>query len=114
MQPSQAVRNIVPVFLKDRTALHANYMPFIHGGGLYAVTDQVFNMGDPVILSLKIQSLGKKFAIPGKVVWISPQQSQGTQGVGVQFSGRTRDNIRTVLESILGDLAEKPSVYHTY
>lgn len=114
MEEKQAVRNVIPVVLKDKTALHANYMPFIRGGGLYATIDQEFNLGDSVIISLKIMSLSKKFAIPGKVVWMSPQQTQGSQGVGIQFTGRTKDNVRMALESILGELAAKPSIYHTY
>ena len=113
MEQEQAVRNVIAVTLKDKTALHANYMPFIRGGGLYAMTDQIFNLGDTVILSVKIEALAKKFAIPGRVVWMSPQQSQG-QGVGVQFSGRTKDNVRLAIENILGELARKPSIYHTY
>lgn len=114
MEEKQAVRNVISVSLKDKTALHANYMPFIRGGGIYAATDQEFKLGDSVILSLKVISMTKKFAIPGKVVWMSPQQAQGAQGVGVQFSGRTKDNVRLALEAILGDLASKPSIYHTY
>ena len=113
MEQEQAVRNVIAVTLKDKTALHANYVPFIRGGGLYAMTDQIFNLGDTVILSVKIEALAKKFAIPGRVVWMSPQQSQG-QGVGVQFSGRTKDNVRLAIENILGELARKPSIYHTY
>ncbi len=108
------VRNVVAVTLKDKAALHANYMPFIRGGGLYAVADKPYKLGDQVILSLKIDSVGKRFAIPGDVVWTSPQDASGSQGIGVRFGGRTRDNVRVFLESILGDLANKPSVYHAY
>ena len=89
-------------------------MPFIKGGGMYAATDKKLNMGDPVILSVHIVSLAKKFAITGTVVWISPQLALGAQGVGVQFTGNTKDNVRTALESVLGELAKKPSIYHTY
>ncbi|WP_022951831.1 PilZ domain-containing protein [Leucothrix mucor] len=114
-QQEEAVRNVINVSIKDKTALHANYMPFIKGGGIYAITDKRFNLGDEVILSLKIMSEAKKYAVPAKVVWVSPNQAMSTQGgVGVQFSGRTKDNVRMALESILGDLAAKPSVYHTY
>lgn len=113
MEEIQAKRNVISVSLRDKTALHANYMPFIRGGGLYAITEQRFNLGDEVILSVKIDAMGKKFAVPGRVVWMSPEQSQG-QGVGVQFTGRTKDNIRKALETLLGDLAKKPSIYHTY
>lgn len=114
MEEKQEVRNIIPVTLKDKTALHANYMPFIKGGGLYAATDKKLSLGDSVILSVHIASLSKKFAITAKVVWMSPQQALGAQGVGVQFTGRTADKVRMTLESILGDLAAKPSIYHTY
>ena len=71
-QQDPTVRNVVSVTLKDKAALHANYMPFIRGGGLYAIADKPYNLGDQVILSLKIDSVGKRFAIPGDVVWMSP------------------------------------------
>ena len=118
MQESQEVKqeakNIISVSLKDKTALHANYMPFIRGGGIYAMSEKEFQLGDSVILSLHIMSISKKFATPGKVVWMSPQQAQGSQGVGVQFTGTNKDNVRMALETVLGELAAKPSVYHTY
>jgi len=114
MEEKQEARNILSVTLKDKTALHANYMPFIRGGGIYAATEQEFSLGDSVILSMNLIAQAKKFAVPGKVVWMSPQQAQGAQGVGVQFTGNTKDNVRMALESILGDLATKPSIYHTY
>lgn len=107
-------KNIISLNLKDKTALHANYMPFIRGGGIYAVSDKEFKLGDSVILSLHVVSIAKKFATPGKVVWMSPQQAQGPQGVGVQFTGTNKENVRMALEAVLGDLANKPSVYHTY
>ncbi|PWQ93919.1 PilZ domain-containing protein [Leucothrix arctica] len=113
-QQDPTVRNVVSVTLKDKAALHANYMPFIRGGGLYAVADKPYKLGDQVILSLKIDSVGKRFAIPGDVVWMSPKDSSGKHGIGVRFGGRTKDNVRVFLESILGDLAKKPSVYHAY
>lgn len=108
------MRNIIAVSIKDKTALHANYMPFIRGGALYAASDKGYKLGDEVVLSLKLLSEGKKFAVPGKVVWMSPSQGQGIEGVGVQFVGRTKEVVRATIESILGDLAKKPSVYHTY
>lgn len=113
-QQEPAVRNVVTVTLKDKTALHANYMPFIRGGGLYAVSDKPYKLGEQVILSLKIESVGKRFAIPGDVVWTSPKDASGSQGIGVRFGGRTKDNVRVFIESILGDLAKKPSAYHAY
>jgi len=114
MEEKQAVKNVISITLKDKTALHVNYMPFIRGGGIYAATDQEFSLGDSVILSMNIAAIAKKIAVPGKVVWMSPQQAQGSQGVGVQFTGKTKDNVRMALESILGDLAAKPSIYHNY
>ena len=112
-EEQQDAKNIIPVILKDKTALHANYMPFIRGGGIYAATDKQLNLGDSVILSMQITSIAKKFATSGKVVWMSPLV-QGNQGVGVQFTGTNKDNIKLALESVLGELAAKPSVYHTY
>ncbi|PID45154.1 MAG: hypothetical protein CSB47_09815 [Proteobacteria bacterium] len=110
MEQAQPSCDIIAITLKDEKALHANYMPFIKGGGLYAETNQLLHLGDEVVVSVKIESLGKKFAIPGKVVWVSSQR----QGVGVQFVGRTKDKIRALMEFILGDLAKEPSPSRTY
>lgn len=108
-------RNVLPLEIKNKTALHASYMPFLKGGGLFIPTNTEYNFDDEVVVVTTIVYLDKKIAIPGKVVWIAPSTgANGKQGVGVRFFGPTKMKIKLALESILGDLAKKPALNHFY
>jgi type IV pilus assembly protein PilZ len=108
-------RNVLPLTIPNKTALHAAYMPFLKGGGLFVPTQDDYCFGDEVIVVTSIIYLDKKIAIPGKVVWISPKSgSDGKQGVGVRFFGPTQAKIKLAVESILGELAKKPALNHNY
>ncbi|MCK5902099.1 MAG: PilZ domain-containing protein [Cocleimonas sp.] len=108
-------QNILPLIINNKTFLHTAYMPFLKGGGLFVPTDNDYHFGDEVIVVTSIAYLGKKIAIPGKVVWIAAKsRANSQQGVGVQFSGPTKMKIKLAIESILGDLAKKPALSHNY
>ena len=108
-------RNVLPLTIPNKTALHAAYMPFLKGGGLFVPTQNDYYFGDEVIVVTSIVYLDKKIAIPGKVVWISSKgASNSKQGVGVRFFGPTQVKIKLALESILGELAKKPALNHNY
>ena len=107
--------NVLPLTIPNKTSLHAAYMPFLKGGGLFVPTQNNYAFGDEVIVITSIVYLAKKIAIPGKVVWISPQgASNSKQGVGVRFFGPTKIKIKMALESILGELGKKPALNHNY
>ncbi|HIO93111.1 MAG TPA: pilus assembly protein PilZ [Leucothrix mucor] len=108
-------RTILQLTINNKTSLHASYMPFLKGGGLFVPTDTDHHFGDEVVVVTSIVYLDKKIAIPGKVAWIAPKSgATSQQGVGVMFSGPTKMKIKLALESILGDLANKPSLNHLY
>lgn len=108
-------RNVLPLTIKNKSSLHASYMPFVKGGGLFVPTPSKYDFHDEVIVVTTITYLDKKIAIPGKVVWISPDSgASGQQGVGVRFFGPTKMKVKLAIESILGDLAYKPALNHYY
>ncbi len=108
-------RNVLQLTINNKTSLHASYMPFLKGGGLFVPTNTEYHFGDEIIVITSIVYLDKKIAIPGKVAWISPKGGASSQqGVGVMFSGPTKMKIKLAIESILGDLVGKPSLNHLY
>ena len=108
-------RNVLPLIIQNKASLHATYMPFLKGGGLFVPTHDDYHFGDDVIVVTSIIYLDKKIAIPGKVVWIAPKSvANNQQGVGIRFFGATQVKIKLAIESILGELAKKPALNHNY
>ncbi len=111
-----AQQGILSLTIKDRQALYSAYMPFVQGGGLFVQSTKQFSLGDEVFLLLTIMELEERLPIPGKVVWITPQGSQGNRkpGIGVQFAD-TADgaHARTVIESHLANLLQSQKRTHT-
>lgn len=113
---SDKPRSILKLPLKDISALHANYMPFIKHGGIFVPTkEENHRLGDEVIVAMHLLSTDKKLAIPGKVVWMSPKTGDnGTPGVGIQFTGNTKAKVKLVIQTMLGNRANIPSLNRVY
>jgi len=111
-----AQQGILSVSIQDKNALYSAYMSFIEGGGLFVPSTKRFKLGDEVFLLLTLMDLEERLPIPGKVVWITPQGSQGQRkaGIGVQFAD-TPDgaHARTVIESHLAGLLKSEKRTHT-
>ena len=106
---------VVQLAIKEKAALHAAYMPFIDGGGLFVPTTRASNLGDEIYLILQLVDEPAKLPVTGKVVWITPAGTPGRQqGLGVQFANdesgaRARDRI----EALLGDVPRTNRPTHT-
>ncbi len=91
------------IHLKDKREIYSSFMPFIKEGGIFIRSDQKFELGDEVSITLKIMQQAEIFNIAAKVVWLTPKLAQGNlpQGIGVQFLGadarRTRDQLENYL-----------------
>lgn len=73
--------------LKDPNLLYNCYMPFLEHGGLFVPTDDVFSLGEDILLTVEIADYPKRF-LPTKVVWINPAHISAyrPKGVGLAFS----------------------------
>ncbi|MGH8040482.1 MAG: PilZ domain-containing protein [Rudaea sp.] len=107
-------QGILPLTIKDKTALYNAYMPFVRGGGLFVPTAKRYNLGDEVFILLTLMDEKDRLPVPGKVVWITPAGAQGNRaaGIGVQFNDSgdgeaARTKIESILAGILG--SEKPT-----
>ena len=93
---------ILSLTIKDSSSLYSSYMPFIAGGGLFIPTSKQYRLGDEVFIRLTLMEEAEKIPVPGRVVWVTPQSSQGhrTVGIGIQFTDGT-DTVRTKIEAYL-------------
>lgn len=96
-------QGVISLAIKDKAMLHADYMPFLGGGGIFIPTEKSFELGDEVFLLLTLLDDPERFAITGKVVWINYRTTPGGRqmGVGIQFSGVDGANVRKKIESLL-------------
>ena len=97
--------DLLSVGIADENVLHAAYMPFIKGGGLFIPTDKSYRLGDEVFVLLRLLQDESSIPLAGKVVWVTPEGARGgrTAGIGVQFNDRD-DLVRRRIEASLGEL----------
>lgn len=78
--------SMLSLIFKEKAALHAAYMPYLRGGGLFIPTDKAHGMGEPLSMLLSLIDEPVKLKVLGYVAWLSPaNQGEKPQGVGVQL-----------------------------
>ncbi len=93
---------VLPLTIKDKTALYAAYMPYVRGGGLFVPTSRRYKLGDEVFMLLTLLDSKEKIPVAGQVVWVTPAGAGGnrTAGIGVQFSEKDSGVAQAKIEAI--------------
>ena len=106
---------VLPLTIKDKTALYAAYMPYVRGGGLFVPTDRRYKLGDEVFMLLTLLDSKEKIPVAGQVVWVTPARAGGnrTAGIGVQFSEKDSGVAQTKIEAILSGVLNSDRRTHT-
>ncbi len=107
--------SVLSLTIKDKSALHASYMPFIKGGGLFIPTNKQYKMGEEVFMLLTLLNEPEKLPVAGTVCWITPAGAQGGRaaGVGVKFNEKDAGNARNKIEGLLGGALKSERPTHT-
>jgi len=107
--------SVISLAIREKAALYAAYMPFVQGGALFVPTTRSANLGDDLYLILTLLDDSTKFAVPGKVVWITPAGSTGRQqGVGIQFAkNESGEQVRAKIEEMIGGVLKSSRQTHT-
>lgn len=107
--------SVISLAIREKAALYAAYMPFIQGGGLFVPTSRQANLGDDLYLILTLVDDATKFALPGKVVWVTPPGSTGRQqGIGIQFArNEAGEQVRAKIEELIGGALKSSRPTHT-
>jgi type IV pilus assembly protein PilZ len=114
-KPGAARPSVMSLAIREKAALHAAYMPFIQGGGLFVPTTRPTHLGDDLYLILTLLDDSTKFAVSGKVVWITPPGSTGRQqGIGIQFArSDAGEHVRSKIEELVGATLKSSRPTHT-
>ena len=113
--PSTAPRpSVMQLAIKEKAALHAAYIPFFVGGGIFVPTPREYKLGDDVYVLLTLPDDTQRYPVAGRVAWVTPARAGGnrTQGVGIQFPKDEKSvQLRAKIESILGSAlgSDKPT-----
>ncbi len=107
-------QGILALTIKDKAVLYAAYMPFLKNGGLFIPTNKQYRIGDEVFMLLSLMDEPEKIPIAGRIIWITPEGSQGNRqaGIGVQFSEQdAAANVK--IENYLGGALKSDRATHT-
>lgn len=104
--------NMLSVTMDDVAVLHAAYMPFVNGGGIFIPTTPRHELGDEVFVLLGLPGDPNRIPVAGRVVWITPERARGGKvpGIGVRFDDRddiARKRIDEILAAANLDLDER-------
>lgn len=108
--------SVLSLSIKEKSALHAAYMPFLTNAGIFVPTSKPYKIGDEIYLILTLMDDPNKYPIAGKVVWITPAGANNSkaQGIGVHFpdddSGR---RVKQCIEDLLGAAMRSARSTHT-
>lgn len=107
--------SVLSLTISDKSALHASYMPFVKGGGLFIPTSRRYKMGEEVFMLLTLPEQPEKLPVAGVVCWVTPNGAQGGRkaGVGVRFAEKDATATRNQIESLLGGKLKSERPTHT-
>ena len=74
-----------------------------------------YSLGDVVNLLVKLPDNPDELSIAGEVIWITPVGAEGNrqQGVGIQFTGGNKIQIRSMIETRLAKQLASKKATHT-
>jgi len=106
---------ILSLTIRDKNALYAAYMPFVQNGGLFIPTSKSYQLGDDVFILLNLMDEPERIPVAGKVIWVTPRNSEGyrSTGIGVQFSDKDNGVTRNRIENYLAGTLESDRTTHT-
>lgn len=105
---NEVPKPVINITLETKEELYASNMPFIKKGGIFIPTNHNLELGDLVILELKLMDEVEIFTLQCQVVWKTPAGAQGNMapGVGLQFLDETGDLVRKKINAHLGGSLE--------
>lgn len=92
--------------LQNKNALYNSYMPFLEFGGLFVPTDELFSLGEKVLLSVEWGGYPMN-PLQTKVAWINPSRTSAhsPKGVGLAFiDDENCRQIKGLIENELGPM----------
>lgn len=89
----------------DVETLKKAWMSFVHDGGIFIPTDQVFHLGDEVDVTLTLPQNPKIFSFTAEVIWMTPRSAHQTAGVGVHSHAVASEAFQVAAKNIINALS---------
>lgn len=108
--------SVLSLAIKEKSALHSAYMPFLKYGGLFVPTSKTYQLGDEIYLILSLMDDPGRYPIAGKVAWVTPAAANNSkvQGVGVHFpDDESGHRTKARIEELLGAALASGRATHT-
>ena len=108
--------SVIQLNIKGITALYLSYIPIFANGGLFIPTSKEYGIDDSVYVLVTLPNNPQRFAVTGKVGWITPPHSSGQrpQGVGIKFPDNEQcRQLRLQIEALLANYVPHGRVPHT-
>jgi type IV pilus assembly protein PilZ len=109
--------SVLSLTISQKSALYAAYIPHLRRGGIFIPTSKQYRLGDDVFMLLALMDDPNKIPVAGQVVWVTPQNCQGSkaQGIGVQFTDDESGHAaKRRIESLLSGMLQSTRSTHTY
>ena len=97
--------SVIQLAIKEKSALHAAYIPLFSEGGMFIPTTRDYSLGDDIYVLLSLPDDPQRYPIAGKVAWVTPAKASAgrAQGVGVHFPKDEKSHqLRLKIEELLG------------
>ncbi|MFP5462022.1 MAG: PilZ domain-containing protein [Gammaproteobacteria bacterium] len=107
--------SVMSLSIRDKASLHAAFMAFVDGGGLFIPTTRPARLGDEIYALLSLMDEPGRLPVPGSVCWITPAGVPGRpQGIGVRFArNEAGEQARIRIETLLGGTLKAERATHT-
>jgi type IV pilus assembly protein PilZ len=109
--------SVLSLTISQKSALYAAYIPHLRRGGIFIPTSKQYRLGDEVFMLLSLMDDPNKIPVAGQVVWVTPQNCQGSkaQGIGVHFTDDESGHAaKRRIESLLSGMLQSTRSTHTY
>jgi len=108
-------QGVMSLSIRDKSALHKAYMPFLAQGGLFIPTDKDYEIGDEVFLLLTLMDEPQRLPVTGRVVWITPKGALGNRpaGIGIRFEGSEGIEVHKKIETYLAGYSQADQPTYT-
>lgn len=104
-RPGSPRPSVIQLAIKEKTALHAAYIPIFTTGGVFIPTQRDYRLGDAVYVLISLPNDPQRYPVAGKVAWVTPPKASQNrnQGVGVVFPDDEKSRaLKLKIEEILG------------
>lgn len=107
---NEKIKGMLSFSISDIQELQSSYMSFLEYGGLFIPTDDFYNIGDTVLVSVNLLDDVETVSILGPVVWVTPKSCPGqSAGIGVGFSKENAKLKDKIERQLVGSNKDQPS-----